>query len=345
MVEKIKVRLLILSMIVCALLIVVMAGSTEAKISPEIMEKTWERLSETTGFKSSLHLDDSDETNAYITIEDGEYKIVVYQGLLDVLETEDEMAGIIGHEMGHGMHGHLESSMKRNAGIGILSIVLSEWLDSDAVDVVLELGSDLAIQGYSREQEVEADDAGVEFAYKAGYSAWSLHNAIKRMADNGMVTSPSGFNSHPPTERRMFRLAAQAERWESSDLKPKGKSKSPQPEISLPKSIPVEGFDPNGSDQVKVISTYPIDNGLKNVLGIIQREGYGKYSSGKYKEATASFARGVDSYDGNYLAAFWAARSAYKAGHKAEAKRWIDRTLSINKRYRLAQEFRDKFLR
>ncbi len=319
----------------------VMAGVSEAKVSREAMERAWERLSRATGFNASLHLEEKDETNAYITIKDGGYRIVVFQGLLDVLGSENEIAGVIAHEIGHGMHGHLESAQKRNAGIGILSVLLSELLDSDMGDVVIEVGSTLAVQGYSREQEVEADDAGVEYSYKAGYSAWSLYNAIKRMADNGQVTSPSGFNSHPPTERRMTRLAAQAKRWEESGVREKKKSKSPEREVSRPKIVAIDGFDPDGSDQAEVILTYPVENGLKNVLGIIHRDGYGKYSSGRYAEAAASFARGVQSYDGNYLAALWAARSHYRAGRKDEARRWVDLALSINEDYRPALEFKN----
>ena len=328
--------------VLCAVLVAIAVGPSEAKVSQGAIDRAWERLSETTGFNASLHLEEKDETNAYITIENGAYKVVVFRGLLNVLETEDEIAGVLAHEMGHGIHGHLESAMKRNAGIGLLSVLLNELLDNDTVEVAIGLGATLAVQGYSREQEVEADDAGVEYAYKAGYSAWSLYNAIERMADNGQVTSPSGFNSHPPTERRMTRLAAQAEGWEKSYVREKRKSKLPEKEAPKPKAFPVDGFDPNGSDQAKVISTYPIENGLKNVLGIIQRDGYGKYSSGRYKEAAASFARGVDSYDGNYLAALWAARAYHRAGRKDEARRWVDLALSINEDYRPAKELKEE---
>lgn len=328
-------------LVLSSLVLLLTVGAADAKVSRTAMERAWARLSKTTGFEASLQLEDKDETNAYITIEDGKYKIVVFQGLLDVMDTEDQIAGVIAHEIGHGMHGHLESAQKRNAGIGLLSVLLSELLDSDTGDIAIGIGATLAVQGYSREQEVEADDAGVEYSYKAGYSAWSLYNAIKRMADDGLVTSPSGFNSHPPTERRMARLAAQARRWEESGIVKK-EVNLPEVSIPRPKSIPVEGVDPDRSDQSDVISTYPIDGGKKDVLGIIHREGYAKYSSGKYEEAFSTFAKGLDFYSGNYLAALWAARSAYKAGDGAEARRWIERALSINGRYEPALKLRDE---
>ncbi|MCF4151060.1 M48 family metalloprotease [Dethiosulfovibrio sp. F2B] len=327
-----------------SLVLLLTVGVADAKVSRAAMERAWARLSRTTGFEASLHLEEKDETNAYITMEDGKYRIVVFQGLLDVMDTEDQIAGVIAHEIGHGMHGHLESGQKRNAGIGILAAVLSELLDSDTGDIAIGIGATLAVQGYSREQEVEADDAGVEYSYKAGYSAWSLYNAIKRMADDGLVTSPSGFNSHPPTERRMTRLAAQAKRWEESGVVKK-KVNLPEVSVSRPKSTPVVGVDPDRSDQGDVISTYPVDGGLKNVLEIIHREGYARYSSGEFEKAVVSFEKGVKSYSGNYLAALWAARSAYKAGDEEKAGRWIERALSINGSYEPALKLRDELLK
>jgi len=63
----------------------------------------------------------------------------------------------------------------------------------------------------SREKEVEADDYGIRVSVVAGYSPNGLLSAMKKMRDAGFSTSPSGFNSHPPTERRLSRLFAQTE--------------------------------------------------------------------------------------------------------------------------------------
>lgn len=51
----------------------------------------------------------------------------------------------------------------------------------------------------------------------------------------------------------------------------------------------MDGFDPNGSDQAKVISTYPIENGLKNVLGIIHAVAWVSIPSIPYGRKRASF--------------------------------------------------------
>ena len=77
------------------------------------------------------------------------------------------------------------------------------------------IGINLAESGFSRGQEVEADDYGTDLLVKAGYSPWGLYNAMKSFKDNNLVTQPNGFNSHPPTERRLQHLSDRAKGLES----------------------------------------------------------------------------------------------------------------------------------
>lgn len=181
------------------------------------LESAWSRLSGATGLNAYLVYDDEDVLNAYITKnKEGDFIVVVYRGLLNILRAEDEIAGVLGHEIGHGVNNHLEKGATNQVGINVAANVLSRLLGKNAIaDVALGAGAELAKSGYSREAEVEADDFGTEYSARAGYSAWGLYNSVKRMADAGAVTPPSGFNSHPPTERRMKRLKEKAERWEN----------------------------------------------------------------------------------------------------------------------------------
>lgn len=187
------------------------------------LQKAWTRLSETTGLNAYLVYDDEDVLNAYITKnKEGDFIVVVYRGLLNILRTEDEIAGVLGHESGHGVKNHLEKGAAKQTGVNVAANVLSRLLGKNAVaDLALGAGAELAKSGYSREAEVEADDYGTEYSARAGYSSWGLYNSVKRMADAGAVTPPSGFNSHPPTERRMKRLKEKAEYWEKELAKGK----------------------------------------------------------------------------------------------------------------------------
>jgi putative metalloprotease len=114
----------------------------------------------------------------------------------------------------------LDSGAQYDAGVAVAAAVLSKVLGGgNLANAALGAGASLARNGYSREQEVEADDFGTEYCARGGYSSWGLYDAIRRMSDAGLVTPPDGFNSHPPTERRLSRLRADAEKWEKESGK------------------------------------------------------------------------------------------------------------------------------
>ena len=180
------------------------------------MQNIWDRLSSVTGFNAFIMYDENEEVNAYIMrADDDSYLVVIQLGLLKVLKTEDEVAGVIGHEIGHGARNHIQKRQNRAIGVTLGANILSSIFGGSALgDIAVGIGANLAMSGYSREHEVEADDFGVEYSAKAGFNPWGLYNSIESMAKSGLVTPPSGFNSHPPTERRMTRLKSQAENWE-----------------------------------------------------------------------------------------------------------------------------------
>lgn len=311
------------------------------------IQRIWNRLSQTTGFSAFVAYDDSDEVNAYIQQLDSDVFLVVIQlGLLKVLRTEDEAAGVLAHEIGHGVNRHGEKTRNNTVGMVLGANILSAVLGGGAlVDTAIGVGTNLAVNGYSREQEVAADDYGTEYSAKAGFSPWGLYNSITRMADAGLVTPPSGFNSHPPTERRMTRLRQQAEIWEDSLNKTKKDEKSPvNGNASQPAKLENQesGMLNNSSDGADVIASFPLDSGDKNVLTILHNRSVSLYNSGRYKDALAGFVKAAESYDGNYLHALWAARSAQKLGKKGEAKKWVDKALEINPNYEPAKRLKSK---
>lgn len=182
----------------------------------ETAERVWQHLSHFTGFEAFLVYDPSETINAGITKdEQGDFILTVHRGILETLQTEDELAAVFAHEIGHGVMGHHDKTVQRQTGLGLLVSLLSRALGQGSLgEIAAGAGGALVNQGYSREQEVEADDYGVEISAKAGFSPWGLYTAIQRMADAGVVAQPGGFNSHPPTERRMTRLKEKALFWE-----------------------------------------------------------------------------------------------------------------------------------
>ena len=99
-----------------------------------------------------------------------------------------------------------------------------------------------------------------------------------------------------------------------------------------------DGFDPNASSDAKVIDTYPLDSTTRNNLGILQRSSYNMYRNKRYKDAYEGFKRGFDSYNGHYLAAYWAGMTAQRLKLNDEAKEWFNTALTINSNYAPASE-------
>lgn len=117
--------------------------------------------------------------------------------------------------------------------------------------------------------------------------------------------------------------------------------------VSAPaKGQEIPGFDPNKSTDAKVIQTYELSPGDKNLLGIMQRNAYNKYKNGRYKDAYAEFSRAANAHPTvHYLAAYWAGVSAHKLRKSGEALQWIDKALAINPDYKPAKDFKSKTLK
>ncbi|MCL2767824.1 MAG: M48 family metalloprotease, partial [Synergistaceae bacterium] len=278
-------------------------------VSIVAIQGIWNRLSNAAGFDAFIMYDPKEEVNAYITqVDKDSFLLVLQLGLLKVLKTEDEIAGVLGHEIGHGVKRHGEKRQGNAVGVMIGANILSSVLGGSVFgDLAVGIGANLAAKGYSRENEVEADDFGVEYSAKAGFSPWGLYDSIERMAKAGLITPPSGFNSHPPTERRMTRLKNEAEKWEkymanSRTAGDTGRKSSNAAQAVKEINAPDKDSAINKSDKADVIASYPLTPGDKNLLTILHNRAMALYNSGKYKEALPVFIRGVDSYEGNYLA-------------------------------------------
>ncbi|MDO9508000.1 MAG: M48 family metallopeptidase [Thermovirgaceae bacterium] len=196
---------------VAALLLIMTAAPMQAGIRPESVTVIWENLTRTATLADAgpVNIDDKKEPNAWVSFSMNKYSVHATTGLLNTLRNEDELAGVLAHEIGHIKLGHYNETIKRS----FLWLLLYKALGEKKVGGVDVLGAGmvLAEAGFSREQEIEADDYGVTLAAKAGYNPWGLYNAFQSMQKAGFQTSPSGFNSHPPTERRLIHIRATTE--------------------------------------------------------------------------------------------------------------------------------------
>ncbi|MDR1884771.1 MAG: M48 family metallopeptidase [Synergistaceae bacterium] len=193
-------RALVPVLIVCAAALAPFAA--EAAIDEEAVRRAWLDVSRTAEMEPlPLSIKNDESPNAWVTA--GE-SVTVTTGLMDLLGSEKEIFGVLAHEAGHVKLKHYERRVSNAAGVGLAAAILGRVIgDSTIGEVAVGIGANLAAAGYSREQEVAADDFAVDLAFAGEFDPTGLHTALMRISAYGGKTEPSGFNSHPPDDRRL----------------------------------------------------------------------------------------------------------------------------------------------
>lgn len=162
-------------------------------------------------FEYDFYLVDTPEPNAF-ALPGG--KIFVTRGLLALPLTEDELAGVIGHEIIHSNNRH---GVKTSAGsvfgkiISIPGLIVGGIFSGpigQAVASPFLAGNELLQADYSRSNEKDADKEGTALAAKAGYQSIQLANILKRLSLEAEILTgesekKSYFASHPYTPDRV----------------------------------------------------------------------------------------------------------------------------------------------
>jgi hypothetical protein len=136
------------------------------------------------------------EVNA-ITLPGG--RIYVFSSLIDGATSADELAGVIGHEMGHVAHRDGTKALLRTAGLSFLfGMLLGDFTGGGAVVVAARI---VLQSAYSRDAEADADAYGANLMLKLGRDPRALGTFLKRVAGNAGA-APHFLLSHPAAEER-----------------------------------------------------------------------------------------------------------------------------------------------
>ena len=181
------------------------------------------KLSHRNQLKWTFTVLDSPEVNAFAL--PGGY-VYVTRGIMAYMESEADLAGVIGHEIGHvtARHGAQRATRQQNAGIGVFAAtILGAVLESSGVGGATQMASQGAqayaagkVASYSREQESQADQLGAEYLSRTGFDPRNMVDVIgvlKRQeqfaADQARAqgkAAGSGNNwlaSHPSNDQRL----------------------------------------------------------------------------------------------------------------------------------------------
>lgn len=146
--------------------------------------------------------------------------IYVTRQLVALMNSEAELAGVLGHEVGHVAARHAakrQNTATRNSVIGVLGAVLSGVLLGDSAlgelgQKVFSTGSQLLTLGYSRKQETQADNLGITYLRNAGYDPRAMSTVLQSLANQNALEArlmgqtnqvPQWASTHPDPASRV----------------------------------------------------------------------------------------------------------------------------------------------
>src|SRR5574338_522703 len=148
----------------------------------------------------------SSEVNAFAV--PGGY-VYVNRGLIERAQKMDQLAGVLGHEIGHVVKRHSIKQMQQMQGaqVGVaLGCVLLNACNSDIAQTAINVGGSAIFAKFSRDDETEADEVGVENVVRAGISPQGIPEMFQillneRSSNPGAVDT--WFATHPTEESRI----------------------------------------------------------------------------------------------------------------------------------------------
>jgi predicted Zn-dependent protease len=144
-------------------------------------------------------------------------KIVIFEGLISTLKSDDELAMILAHEIGHAVRNHVAKSMLASIPGLILGIGLSVVTGVNVTQPVM----DITTKPYARSLETEADFIGTLLAYEAGYDPLILPKVMERIAIRFGDTKLNKYGrTHPPTPQRTAMIKKELEALQNGKLIP-----------------------------------------------------------------------------------------------------------------------------
>lgn len=144
----------------------------------------------------------SKEINAYA---DGT-SINVERGLLKIIDNDDELALVLGHELAHNAMGHMDAKMTNQMAGGVLGTVIDVLAASQGVSTNFgNIGAGIGGSAYSQSFESEADYVGLLILARAGFNYHDAPVFWRKMA----IENPGSISyatSHPTSAKRLLQL-------------------------------------------------------------------------------------------------------------------------------------------
>lgn len=155
--------------------------------------------------------------------------IYITRGLMAYLNSEAELAAVLGHEIGHvtARHGVRQQSAAQAANLGYtLGAILFPELRGQASQQVFNVLGGALLSGYGREHELESDGLGAEYLARSGYDPAAMIDVIRVLKNQETFAAAEAekigkeakgyhglFASHPDNDTRLKEVVAKANRY------------------------------------------------------------------------------------------------------------------------------------
>ena len=147
--------------------------------------------------------------------------VYMTRGLLSIMNSEAELASVLGHEVGHVDAQHSKKRQNAALGSGIVSILATVLTGSSQIGQLAGQLGQVWTMKYSRDQEYQSDDLGIRYMTAAGYDPFAAAEILQSLGDqqaletrirgqNEAAQIPSWARSHPLTAARVKRATQKA---------------------------------------------------------------------------------------------------------------------------------------
>lgn len=128
--------------------------------------------------------------------------IYVFKGLIDYMPSDEELAGILAHEVGHVAKRHIVKMMDKE------KIMLAAAILAARLGPIVGFVEAAIMQGYSREDEREADMLGFIYSVRAGYNPYGMLMGLQKINQLEPKSESDIFSSHPDSQSRVDSIMA-----------------------------------------------------------------------------------------------------------------------------------------
>ncbi len=174
------------------------------------------KVSERNNIPYEFHILNSSEINAFAA--PGGF-VFVTKGLIEFIDSDDELASVVGHEIGHVVAKDSMVSLTRTLAISLGVGILGEKTESKWVQAIGGITGALMMFHYSRVDEYQADQRGAKYAFETGYNPLKMETFFQKLEKKHPTGKLSklgvAISTHPKTPNR---ISAVSEKYNVNDL-------------------------------------------------------------------------------------------------------------------------------